>query len=157
MALALFVLVVVVILRPLFAPPPAHTLPTTEIDDLLLQHDSILAALRDLDFDHATDKIPAETYTIQRQQLLAEGVAVLKQLDALGVADAGNTGRSDTLEADIERVIAARVSAGRRQSTAAPLAAPAAAHFCPECETQVEPTDKFCATCGATLNPAKVV
>lgn len=154
MALALFVLVVVVVLRPLFAPPPAHMLPVTEIDDLLLQYASILAALRDLDFDHATDKIPAETYTIQRQQLLAEGVAVLKQLDALGVADAGNTGRSDTLETDIERVIAARVTAARRQSTVAP---PAGAHFCPECETQVEPTDKFCATCGATLNPAKVV
>jgi len=136
-------------------------------------------ALQDLEFDFTLGKIPAETYPLQRAELLTSGAAVLRQLDEL----AGTTATS-TAESRLEAVVAARradavvqhvrqgevvpagfpTSAGVRRPPAAgedDIEAMVAARrqvrqekaggFCPKCGRPVTKSDRFCSRCGAVL------
>jgi hypothetical protein len=53
---------------------------------LLQERNAIYAEIRDLDFDYQTGKMPGDEYVARRYQLVARGVEVLKQLDALQAA-----------------------------------------------------------------------
>ena len=70
---------------------------------LLAERDRILTALQDLEFDYTLGKIPAETYPIQRTELLTTGAAVLRQLDELA-----GTSATTSAESRLEAVVAAR-------------------------------------------------
>ena len=50
---------------------------------LLAERDRLLTAIQELDFDHTLGKIPAEDYPAQRELLLQNGIAILKELDNL--------------------------------------------------------------------------
>src|SRR4051812_5259246 len=52
------------------------------IAGLQTEHEAILIALRDLDFDYQTGKFSQEDYASQRETLVQRGVEVLKQIDA---------------------------------------------------------------------------
>ena len=52
------------------------------IERLQEQHETILAALRDLDFDQQTGKINQPDYARQRERLMQTGVEILKRIDA---------------------------------------------------------------------------
>src|SRR5258708_38314920 len=66
------------------------TLPDLDrIARLQAEHESVLVALRDLDFDFQTGKFSQDDYTSQREMLIQRGVEVLKQIDAA---------RSDAIE-----------------------------------------------------------
>lgn len=52
------------------------------IESLQAQHETILAALRDLDFDKQTGKINPADYDVQRERLMQTGVEILKQIDS---------------------------------------------------------------------------
>jgi hypothetical protein len=54
--------------------------------DLLAKRDRIYQTINELDFDHATNKVSDEDYARQRRRLVAQGVEVLQQLDALEAA-----------------------------------------------------------------------
>lgn len=146
--MALLVVVAALVLRPVLQPRKTAELPVTEIDALVARRDGVVAALRDLDFDYATEKITEEDFQTQRTVLMAEGVAVLKQLDALGVTSPQATLKSDDLEKAIEQAVAAR-----RSSARAPAAVQTgAAKFCAQCGAVVRVGDKFCSNCGAALD-----
>jgi hypothetical protein len=146
---------------------------------LLAERDRILVALQDLEFDYTLGKIPADTYPVQRTELLTSGAAVLRQLDEL----AGTTTTSSA-ESRLEEAVAARradavvrlaqqaeavpagfpVPAGVRRPPAAgedDIEALVAARrqarqekaggFCPKCGRPVAKSDKFCSRCGAVL------
>ena len=129
LSFALLLLVGFVVARPLLEPHRATEKGISPAGRLAAQRDSLLTALRDLDFDHATGKIGDDDYSPQRAQLVAQGVAVLKQLDALRPA---TPEPALSAEDALERTIAARrrpASDGRRSSSeerAQP--APRAAH-----------------------------
>jgi hypothetical protein len=53
---------------------------------LLQERNAIYAEIRNLDFDYQTGKIPGDEYAVRRHRLVARGVEVLKQLDALEAA-----------------------------------------------------------------------
>jgi hypothetical protein len=155
--LALLAAVAFIVARPLLEQrglPREKTL--TPADQLVDQREHILSALRDLDFDHATGKIADEDYTPQRAQLVAEGVAVLKQLDALGFSE-------NHMDDEIERAVAALRARKPRdaQNVEDFLEAEIAsrrqrnkrAQYCPACGQPAQPEDKFCANCGARLSP----
>jgi hypothetical protein len=72
--------------------PP--TGPALHTDSLDREHETILGALRDLDFDQATGKVDAEEYTLQRASLMAQGAEVLKQLEARKVTVRPNDHRN---------------------------------------------------------------
>ncbi len=125
--------------RPLFAGLPAS--PSPEALDpravLVARRDAIYALIRELDDDHLTGKVNDQDYQLQRKHLVAQGVAVLKQLDDLGGED-----REAALEAEIEAaVLALRKPAAHRKG----------ARFCTQCGQPVTPEDNFCAHCGHPL------
>ncbi len=62
---------------------------------LQAQHESILIAVRDLDFDYQTGKLTEDEYLAQRESLMQRGVDILKQIDAQ---------RSDLIERAVQRV-----------------------------------------------------
>ena len=174
--LALLVLVVLFVGRPLFEKQisPGSEQAEKQEHDLsaqLAERDRILNALRELDFDYALGKIPAEDYPAQRAQLVQDGVDVLRKLDELQDA-AGQADLDARIEAEVAR---RRADLARQPSLAVPAGAAGlvavgadddlevilaqrrrqrqerAAGFCPQCGGPVQISDRFCPKCGATL------
>ena len=158
LGLALFLLVAFIVARPILEQQGVREKEISRADQLAAERDSLLNALRDLDFDHATGKIGDEDYAPQRAQLVAQGVAVLKQLDALG-SNRGAASADDEIERavaarrktragpNVEDQIEAEVSTRRRPAPAAD------AVKCPACGHPAQPDDRFCAKCGTKLQP----
>ena len=69
----------------------------------LAERERILANIQELDFDFALGKIPAEDYPPQREQLVQNGIAVLKKLDELDKEQS-----NEAAEYRLEEAIAAR-------------------------------------------------
>lgn len=106
---------------------------TTTAESLLAEREAALAALRDLDFDKTVGKVTPEDYAAQRAGLVARGVAVLKQMDAVGLS-----GAETSVDEAIEQAVA------RRRQTAN-------ARTCAQCHTPASTTDRFCSHCGQPL------
>ncbi|GAB4478878.1 MAG: hypothetical protein Kow00124_23780 [Anaerolineae bacterium] len=110
--------------------------------ELLAERLAIYQELRDLDFDYKTDKLAEDDYKAQRYQLVARGVEVLKQLDALDAHDA-----APPPETAAEAPSQAAAAAGEPVA----VAVGGAGHACPRCGAAVSPGDRFCGACGAPL------
>ena len=174
---ALLLLVAFVVARPLVEKQGLSEKRLGLAETLAAQRDALLNALRDLDFDYATGKITGEDYAPRRARLVAEGAALLKQLDAL--TGQAVTRAEDKAEQAIrarrqsatneEDAIEAAIAARRRTPVVEGLtchacgaSAQAGDKFCPECGIALSATcsecgrairanDKFCAGCGAKL------
>jgi hypothetical protein len=81
-----------------------------------------IAALREIEFDHATGKLSESDYTALKSQYTAEAVTALRARDAT----------DDPVEAEIRRV---------RAET----------RVCPVCGPRPEPAARYCSRCGAAL------
>lgn len=180
--LALFILVGLFVARPFFENKSiAITEEEHQLSSLMAERDRIINALHELDFDYTLHKIPEEDYPAQRAALLAQGSAVLRQIDELQ-----QTEETESVETRIEAAIAARradlargqqvqpAGNGNIQPTAEPVLAAIATRdpndeleamiaarrrtkeekssgFCPQCGGPVQKSDKFCSRCGTTL------
>ena len=148
--IALVIGVAAYVARPLFERPTngrreqADTASTRA--QLITRRDAIYALIRELDADHQTGKINDEDYQALRQRYVTEGVAVLRQLDAVPSHD----GRG-ALEAEIE---AAVLALRRAHAAPAPAGPQSATQFCTQCGHPIDPADRFCAHCGASLKEA---
>src|SRR3989338_4775205 len=91
---ALLVIVAFYVARPIFEKRGGRDKPVTEADRLTAERENILAALRDLDFDHITGKITDEDFAPQRAALVAEGASIYQRLEQLGLMAAPQAGRS---------------------------------------------------------------
>jgi zinc-ribbon domain len=175
LGLALLVVIVFVIARPLIERLNVADEPLRPVDLLLADRERVLTQLRDLDFDQTMSKINAADYAAQRAQLVAEGVAILKKLDALGLTsgEAVGSGAGPAPAGEIEAAVAqlrarraaptpaavdldpsgeieagvAAAAAARRTSTLASADKIA----CPQCGANAVPGDRFCARCGTPL------
>lgn len=180
LGLALLVVVAIFVLRPLVerrADNGKDRLPSSTNkgdgavraahDGLLRQRDAIYAAIRELDFDFGLGKISEEDYGPQRERLVAQGVEVLKRLDAL--PPDGTATFEAEIEAEVRRLRQKRGRPADRR--ARKLAAPTqvsddeieaqvralrrkqmpASSFCAQCGAAVQPDDRFCRNCGAAL------
>lgn len=155
---ALLIVVIVFVVQPILEQRALREKQVTEAEALSAERESLLIALRDLDFDHATGKITTEDYTPQRAELVTRGVAILKQLDALGVSTT-----TVSAEDEIERAIAARRTrpvagdaieaavAARRNGKAQ------AGPVCTQCGAALKPGDRFCGSCGAVITTQPAV
>jgi hypothetical protein len=173
--LALLILVVMFIARPLVDPEvvvisPEQERREHEMSTLLAEHDRILNALQELDFDHALGKIPEEDYPAQRARLLNRGAVVLRKLDEYDQASpekdveerieaaiaerrlaATSRGEVDLkrepspVMADIDDELEAQLAARRRARQ------DKSAGFCPQCGRPVQKSDRFCPKCGNPL------
>lgn len=133
--LAILILLFLFLARPfLKAPPQAETL--SKRQELTERKEAILEAIRALDFDHDTGKMPDEEYEKQRAVLMSEAAATLKALDELSSTPVG-----EDVYAQIEAAIS-RIKAQRTQRASVP------AQFCTNCGQGLESGDNFCAHCG---------
>ncbi len=174
LGLALLIVVAAFVLRPLVEKSGARATHARSSarengtrEALLRQRDAIYAAIRELDFDFRLGKISEEDYHPQRERLALQGVAILKQLDAL--SPDGDAGLEGEIEAEIARrrrkrtgpagqtaparqaglsnaEIEAQIRALRRKSATSPVAS-----ACPRCGAATSPEDRFCRNCGAAL------
>jgi hypothetical protein len=102
MGLALAVVVAVYVAAPFTARSRVITaLEESPREKLLTERNTVLTAMRDLDFDFQTGKLLEADYRAMREKYAARGVEILRELDALPESDRGPQ------------------TAGRRQKTAA--------------------------------------
>jgi zinc ribbon protein len=144
LGLALTLVVTFLVLWPLLERPGTGEPDAPPADPLLLTREQVLTQLRDLDFDHATGKLNEDDYATQRAQLMAQGVAVLKELDSQAAVPAGPEADEIRPLDEIERAISER----RASRPAAPTSA---VLRCPNCGAAVSAADRFCPRCGQAL------
>lgn len=159
LGLAVFVLVVAFVVRPLVVGPSASSRDRyrargrsalarrmDERAELLEKRNAVYTAIRELDFDHETGKVSDEDHARQRAELVREGVAILKGLDRLEASAPA----ADSLEAAIAAIRRGEdVGTGVAGLSVAPTAN--GYHACPSCGTPASPADRFCGTCGQSL------
>jgi hypothetical protein len=173
--LALVIVVAVYVAAPLTARSRRTTAPEElPRDKLLAERNTVLVAMRDLDFDFQTGKLLEEDYRAMRDKYAARGVEILKELDAMpdggqkpevrrskGERSAGvdeieaavqarRRGRPQVSRTAEEDDIEAAVRA-RRNMPRPNLQSPISLK-CPSCGRAIDSTDKFCARCGAALS-----
>jgi hypothetical protein len=171
--LALLVVVILFVGRPLldrkaYATPPTSAIEDHELSSLLAERDQVLNALQELDFDYALGKIPEEDYPDQRAILINEGSVILRRLDEIQPS-----GTSDAAEERLEIAIASRradaglittatgQSDGNGHKTLPPddeletlianrkrTRTDKATGFCPQCGSPLQKADRFCSKCG---------
>ena len=100
---------------PLSSPLPAPT--STD------EHGEAVAALREIEFDHATGKLSESDYAALKTQYTSEAVAAMRAREGTG---------DDAAEAEIRR-------------------ARAQTRVCPACGPRPEPGARYCSRCGAAL------
>lgn len=170
LGLALLVLVVMYVARPLLAGSrlrrPRKRSRANDRRGLLAQKEALLAQIHELDFDFETGKVPEADYRQEREELMSQATAVLKEIDRLeGEIEAGaaagreevDAARRSDRDAEIEAAVARL-----RESTpavASEIAAKEQAHagngrarYCSQCGQPTDPDDKFCAHCGHRLH-----
>jgi hypothetical protein len=86
LAVALVALIVGV---PLFLRPKdtPSQIAQREREQVQIAYDRVVRNLRDLDEDHALGKLNTQHYYYQREQLAAQGTALLQRLDSLPSQD----------------------------------------------------------------------
>jgi hypothetical protein len=122
--------------------------------ELLGRKDSVLQAIKDLEFDYHVGKISQEDYERLDQRLRRQAIVLLQQIEKVAPASA-------SLDEQLEGIIAqfrqtARVSTPATNGVppAAPVVPPAvgeSARFCTQCGKPAEAGHKFCAYCGAPI------
>jgi hypothetical protein len=168
--ISIFLILTVIVLTGLYLYAPFTTRTrrsrvqeSHEISALKAERDRVINSLQELDFDFSLGKIPEGEYPNQRAALLQKGADILRKLDELApvstsvidaearIEKATAAGRADaavmtpvlvTSDDDLESMIAARRKEHKSKS----------AGFCPKCGTPVLVTDKFCPSCGKSLN-----
>jgi hypothetical protein len=133
LAIALFMVLLLYLLRPFLTPSPANE-PIKPQQRLLAEKERVLDQIRALDFDYTAGKIPDDIYQAQRSHLIHEAAHVLQQLD-------NQTAAPTDIEAAIETAVARL-----RQ-----ISSNGQGEFCPQCGRSTDPNDKFCAACGHQL------
>ncbi len=135
---------------------------------LLAEHERVLTALQELDFDYTLGKIPSEDYPVERATLLNHGADILRQLDELQPANGGKPSAEQRIEAAVAARRADSWRAANGTTTAemdeVELAIIArrrqqqrkAGGFCPKCGNVAAKTDAFCSHCGTSLQESEV-
>ncbi|MCC7360055.1 MAG: zinc ribbon domain-containing protein [Anaerolineales bacterium] len=158
LGLALVLVAAFIVAQPLVAGEAQRERQPGPADQLRAEHERVLLQLRDLDFDHATGKINEEDYAEQRALLVAQGVSVLKQLDALSaglLAQAAAPALGRSADYEIEAAIAQRRAAlngaamDDEVEAAGADSIQAGSQACHACGAAVSADDRFCPACGA--------
>tara|TARA_B100000686_G_scaffold304071_1_gene341402 strand:+ start:592 stop:873 length:282 start_codon:yes stop_codon:yes gene_type:complete len=73
--------VIIFIIRPLFLSDNPKLDMNNGNYSLHEQHTRLIESLHDLDFDHRTEKITSEDYTTARNNIINEGIDLLRKID----------------------------------------------------------------------------
>lgn len=123
-----------------------------EYSELLAERERVLEALAELDFDNEMGKVPDSLYPMQREALVKRGAAVLRLLDEHQHQPAVETGDDrETVAYDRDDPIEAMIAARRGEKPAKVAKNHTKDKYCANCGAKLEPGDKFCAGCGKKL------
>ncbi len=122
LALALSLAALYWVVRPLFDRAPAPVLVEDDrLTDLLGRKDAVMAAIKDLEFDHKVGKLSEEDYRRYDQRLRRQAIGLIQQIEQVAP-------QSTSLDAALEAEIAHRRKVqAERPVPAAPAPSPAAA------------------------------
>ncbi|HEX8834399.1 MAG TPA: hypothetical protein VF719_09375 [Abditibacteriaceae bacterium] len=109
---------------------------------LVSERDRLLRSLKELEFDHSTDKIDEAEYQSQRADLSTQTSRVLDRLERLSPRGAARSNMQDT-ELELEVLVA---RARRKRATAK---SSGASRWQCGCGRVMDARDAFCASCGA--------
>lgn len=133
---------------------------------LLGRKDAVMAAIKDLEFDHKVGKLSEEDFERYEQRLRRQAIGLIQQIEQVAPE---STSLDATIEAEISRrrkvqvqrpepAVAAPRPAQVAAIPAAPLPVSAgnglangSPRFCTECGARLEPQHKFCAQCGSPV------
>ncbi len=110
LALALLIVAGLLIAIPLMDKKSPAVLPPSPRQELEAQRVAVIRAIRELDFDFKTGKLNNDDYKMLREELVAQGAAVLQQIDMLKqqqVAQPVNPDADAQIEAEIQKRVAA--------------------------------------------------
>lgn len=109
------------------------------LEHLASARNSVFEAIRDLEFDRATDKLSDADYHLMRARYDAQAAQVLQKMDALSAAQA-------------KRAPVASRGAADSPAKASKERSSAQKNFCARCGARLEPADHFCPACGTRLS-----
>jgi len=104
-----------------------------QLAELQAQRDTLLAAIKDLEFDYEMGKLSEDDYSRMNARFRREAAAILQQIDQTNA----HTGKRKKLEAELQAL-------RRQKRTNGKLA-------CAHCGAAVEPQHRFCGHCGQRL------
>lgn len=142
-ALALSLLAIGYVLRPLLDSRPMPIVPDDDrLTELLARKDSVMTAIKDLEFDYRLGKLTEADYQRYDQRLRRQAIAYMKQIEAIAPE---STEMDATLEAEVAR--------RRKTNAAGAPRPPETILLCPDCHQPIDATHKFCPHCGASVTP----
>jgi hypothetical protein len=126
-----------------------------QVELLAAKKASLLLSLRELEFDHQTNKIADEDYERFRKRYERQAVGVMRELDAIH----GGRGWKESIENEIQaRLAAAGLSDEPEASVPTDSEEPISsgsdqegANPCLGCGGPLELDDKFCSQCGTPV------
>ncbi|NJN83677.1 MAG: zinc ribbon domain-containing protein [Caldilineaceae bacterium] len=159
LALLIALAAAVYVAWPLLNPqPPPVLVENDQLADLVERKDSILIAIKELEFDHQVGKISDEDFERFNLRLRRQAIAYIQQIEQLAP-------QSQALDQALEAEIATmRKTQGQKAETAPRPAdidsAPSThetASFCTNCGKEVASAHNFCAHCGTPVHAAQTV
>lgn len=139
--------------------PENRPLRNAQDETLANRRETVLNALRDLDFDHAVGKVTAEDYGPLRQALLFEAANIIAQLDSKRAA--AETELDTYIEVDRSAVHPPQPANNGSCPACGQAARPGAFYCttcgtrlpltCPKCGQIIHSADRFCPSCGTEV------
>ncbi len=114
------------------------------LSTLQAERDRVLAAIEELEMDHAMGKIHFEDYQQQRNEWVQRGVEVLRAMDdyeGSSSAEDLEVYHHGTIEAELEAAVA-RLRSDRAERSH---------RYCGSCGAEIVMGDRFCTQCGTAL------
>lgn len=110
-----------------------------QLADLYTRRDNLLAAIKEIEFDHAMGKISAEDFTDMNARYRQDAVTVLKRIDALNSGNGATqkSSRAQKLEAELQTLRAQQKRDGV---------------CCSACGAAIVAHDRFCSHCGQLVH-----
>lgn len=115
------------------------------VELLLARKEALVRSLRELEFDHGTEKITAEDYERYRLKLERQATGVMRQLDAVH----GGKQWREKVDAYITTNLPELEALPEKPARSAALA-------CKSCGSPLKADDQFCAKCGARVEDENV-
>jgi len=142
---AVFLGVVLVLIRPFLIPGSGSTAVDPDYSSLLAEKERLLTALEDLEEEYSLQKLPEQDFQRKRKFLIHQTAVLLEELDqltgSLPSLKQENPIQEESKADQLEALIETRRQQLRKDQQSS----------CPHCGADIFPGDQFCGQCGECL------